>query len=152
MHVLEHDLEPLALLKSFDQQVKPGGLIFIGTPNASGIDVNRPKKYVHPLHQPFHRHIFAIGALLDQARKLNWSIRKYYPTPYTNIPVLSLKFLHHYMRCFDGTLDSLFDKKMGSWRLWLSPETIFYLIFGYFLCDSADIVAIFRTASEKERA
>ena len=65
-------------------------------------------------------------------------------TPYTNMPVLSLPFLHYYMRCFDGTINVLFERPINSCRLWLGPETAFYLVFGYWLCDQADVVALFR--------
>ena len=73
---------------------------------------------------------------------------KRYRTPYTNTPILSLPFLHHYMRCFDGTLDSLFDKSTRSLRLWSSPKTLYYFAIGYFLCNNADIVTVFRTPAD----
>lgn len=142
--VLEHDDDPLGVLARLDGLTAPGGMIAIGTPNAAGIDLARAEKFVHPLHQPYHRHILALPALLEAAKDLGWSVERTYTTPYTNMPVLSLPMLHYYMRCFDGTINTLFDRPMNSVRLWLSPETAFYLIFGYWLCDDADIVAIFR--------
>ena len=142
--VLEHDDDPLGVLARLDGLTAPGGIIAIGTPNAAGIDLARAEKFVHPLHQPYHRHILALPALLEAAGNLGWSVERTYMTPYTNMPVLSLPMLHYYMRCFDGTINTLFDRPMNSLRLWLSPETAFYLIFGYWLCDDADIVAIFR--------
>ena len=142
--VIEHAENPLAMLKTLESFAKPGGLIAIGTPNADGIDLHRPAKYIHPLHQPYHRHIFSFHALKQRAGDLGWTLERFYPTPYTNMPGLSLPFLHHYMRCFDTTIDVLFDKPLRSWRFWLSPETLFYLLLGYFLCDDADVVALFR--------
>lgn len=142
--VIEHDENPLAVLARLDALARPGAIIAIGTPNADGIDLARPAHFVHALHQPYHRHILALPALLHAAGNLGWIVERTYRTPYTNMPVLSLPFLHHYMRCFDGTINVLFDRPMNSPRLWLSPETAFYLIFGYWLCDSADVVAIFR--------
>jgi len=142
--VLEHDDNPLGVLARLDGLTAPGGIVAIGTPNAAGIDLAKAEKFVHPLHQPYHRHILALPALLEAAGDLGWSVERTYMTPYTNMPVLSLPMLHYYMRCFDGTINTLFDRPMNSLRLWLSPETAFYLIFGYWLCDDADIVAIFR--------
>ncbi len=142
--VLEHDDDPLGVLARLDGLARPGGMIAIGTPNADGIDLAKAEKFIHPLHQPYHRHILALPALLEAAKNLGWSVERTYTTPYTNMPVLSLPMLHYYMRCFDGTINTLFDRPAGSLRLWLSPETAFYLIFGYWLCDDADIVAIFR--------
>lgn len=143
--VVEHADCPLEVLRILDGLCVPGGYIAVGTPNAEGIDLGRAKKFCHSLHQPYHRHIFSLLALHQAGENLGWTLEKHYPAPYTNMPVLSLPFLHYYMRCFDGTMDVLFDRPLASWRLWLSPETLYWLFFGYFLCDQADIVAIFRT-------
>jgi SAM-dependent methyltransferase len=142
--VIEHDEDPLAVLARLDGLSRPGAWIAIGTPDAAGIDLARAGAAVHALHQPYHRHILALPALLDAGRRIGWGVERTYRTPYTNMPVLSLPLLHYYMRCFDGTINVLFERPMNSMRLWLSPETVFYLIFGYWLCDGADIVAIFR--------
>jgi len=146
--VVEHADDPLEMLRILDNLASPGGRIAIGTPNAEGINLKRAEKYVHPLHQPYHRHIFSLPALRQAGEDLGWTLEKCYAAPYTNMPQLNLPFLHYYMRCFDGTMDVLFERPWKSRRLWLSPETLFWFLFGYFLCDHADIVAIFRTKIE----
>lgn len=146
--VIEHAESPLEVLARLDSLARPGALIAIGTPNAVGIDLARAEKFVHSLHQPYHRHILALPALLDAGRNLGWRVERTYLTPYMNMPVLSLPMLHYYVRCFDGTINALFDRPMNSARLWLSPETVFYLVFGYWLCDEADIVALFRKPTQ----
>jgi 2-polyprenyl-3-methyl-5-hydroxy-6-metoxy-1,4-benzoquinol methylase len=145
--VVEHAPDPLEVLRTLGRLAKPGGQITIGTPNAAGIDLSKPERFVHPLHQPYHRHIFSIDALRTAGENLGWSMRKYYSTPYTNMPILSLPFMHHYMRAVDGTIDVLFERSPGI-RLWLNPKTYALLVAGYFLCDDADIVAIFQTPTE----
>ncbi|MCE5278778.1 MAG: class I SAM-dependent methyltransferase [Planctomycetaceae bacterium] len=142
--VIEHAADPRAVLATLDSLAAPGAAIAIGTPNASGIDLARAAKFIHPLHQPYHRHILSIEALRKAGESLGWQLERYYPTPYTNMPVLSLPFLHHYMRHFDGTIDTLFDMPLASAKLWLNPKTYALLVVGYFLCDDADVVAIFR--------
>jgi SAM-dependent methyltransferase len=142
--VIEHDEEPLAILEKLDALAAPGALVAIGTPNAAGIDLGQPEKFVHPLHQPYHRHILALPALLDAGRDRGWSVERTYRTPYTNMPVLSLPFLHHLMRRFDGCIDVLFERPKAGPGFWLNPKTWYYLTFGYWLCDDADIVALFR--------
>lgn len=142
--VLEHDDDPLAVLKRLDGLALPGALIAIGTPNAAGIDLAKAGRHVHSLHQPYHRHILSLPALQEAARRVGWSVERTYLTPYMNMPVLSVPFLHYYMRCFDGTINVLFERPANSLRLWLSPETLFYLAGGYWLCDAADVVVIFR--------
>ena len=142
--VLEHAEDPLAVRGRLDALAEPGGLIAIGTPNADGIDLARAGQFVHSLHQPYHRHILALEALLEAARGLGWLLLRTYPTPYLNMPLLSVPLLHYYMRCFDGTINVLFERPVKSLRLWLSPETAFWLVLGYWFCGDADVFAIFR--------
>lgn len=141
--VIEHSSDPRSVLKTLDSLARPGGIIAIGTPNAAGIDFSRGR-HIHPLHQPYHRHIFAFDALEKLvAGEFGWCLRRYHDTPYTNMPVISLPFMHHYMRGEDNTIDVLFDR-LPRIKLWLNPKTYFLLIFGYFMCDDADIVAVFK--------
>ncbi len=147
--VVEHAPEPMEILKTLDSLAAPGGIIVIGTPNATSIDLADTEKFVHPLHQPYHRHIFAIDALCKAGEGLGWQKLRTHSTPYTNMPLLSLPFLHHYMRASDGTIDALFDRSVRL-KLWLDPRTYFYLLLGYFLCNDADILAIFKTTKKKQ--
>jgi SAM-dependent methyltransferase len=143
--VVEHDPDPLDALSRIAELARPGGQVVIGTPNASGIDLSRPRQFRHPLHQPYHRHIFSVEALRESCRALGLIERRYWPTPYTNIPGLSLPMLHHYMDHYDGTLDVLFDRP-DSAGLWRDPKTWWLLAAGYFLCDDADIMLACRKA------
>ncbi len=137
--VVEHAPEPIAILRRLIDLTRPGGQLVIGTPNAAGIDLARPRKFRHPLHQPYHRHIFSIEALREQCARLGLAERRYWSTPYTNIPGLSLPMLHHYMDQFDGTIDVLFDRPDEA-AMWRNPKTWWMLVAGYFLCDEADIM------------
>ncbi len=141
--VLEHVDSPRSICNRLDEFVHPGGLVALGTPNASGIDLANAEKYVHSLHQPYHRHICSIEILLEIAKGFSWETTKYYSTPYTNMIVLSLPFLHHFMKSNDGTLEVLFERS-NSRLFWFNPKTWFLLFFGYFLCDNADIFVVFK--------
>ena len=141
--VIEHSEDPVAMLREFDSLVKPGGHIVIGTPNASGISLNPIGHYIHPLHQPYHRHILSRDMLAAQTESLSWRQTAYYKTPYTNMVLLSLPFLHRLMDHFDGTIDVLFDRP-SSWRFWLHPKTWGLFLAGRWLCDDADILAIYQ--------
>lgn len=145
--VIEHAPEPLEMLRQIDGFVQPGGLVLLGTPDADGMDLSKPERYVHSLHQPFHRHIFSLDALRKATRPLGWEVEHVWHTPYTNMPVLSLPLLHYYMRCTDGMIDSLFDKPMRSLRLWLSPEGLWWLLAGYWRCNAADVLVAMRKTS-----
>ncbi|MBM4362508.1 MAG: class I SAM-dependent methyltransferase, partial [Deltaproteobacteria bacterium] len=61
--VIEHVAEPHALLESFERLAEPGGIIVVGTPNATAIDLARSEDFVHTIHAPYHRHILSRAAL-----------------------------------------------------------------------------------------
>lgn len=149
--VVEHVDDPRELMRELAALTKPGGTIVIGTPNADAIDLARPQDFVHTLHQPYHTHIFSKRALLDAAGELGWTLVRYYPTQYTNtlIPCVNLRFGIHYGRCFDDTIDLAFDGIRVNRRL-LSPRSLFYAIFGFFLCPETDVMAVFRTGEGEQ--
>jgi SAM-dependent methyltransferase len=148
--VLEHADDPLALLRRFDGLVVPGGLVVIGAPDADGIDLARPERFVHSLHQPYHRHILSRGALLAAAADLGWTLRRLYRTPYTNTrwPFVNTRFILHYFRCFDDVVDLAFERRLaGSRRLLTDPLTLVEALFGSFRCPPTEMMAVFVKAT-----
>ncbi len=144
--VVEHANNPIDILRILDDLTTPGGLLVIGTPNASGLKLSDPERYLHELHQPYHRHIFTENALCKAAcsNGLSWELIKYYPTPHLNMPGVSVPFIHHYARSADNTLDVIFERKPDFFKLWLNPKTYYLLLFGYFLCEPTDMLLVFR--------
>ena len=144
--VLEHVEDPAELLERFARLVKPGGTVVIGTPDADGIDLSRGERFVHSLHQPYHRHILSRRALLDRTGRMGWSPRRIYATPYTNtrVPCLNTRFLLHYFRCFDDTVDVAFEpRRRGNLRLLLDPRTLLYALLGWAWCPRTEMLAVF---------
>lgn len=148
--VVEHDEDPRSIFRQLNDILQPGGVALLGTPCADGIDLDDPERFVHQLHQPFHRHIFSRAALDACAREVGWLPAKLYTTPYTNMPLLSLPLMHHVMDRADGTLESLFDRRPDR-GFWLSPRTWYLLAGGYFLCNDADVQAVFRKRISNRR-
>jgi len=147
--VIEHVDDPIGTLRTFHGLVNAGGLIIIGTPNAAAIDLQRPERYVHSLHQPYHRHVLSKRALLAGAAELRWTLVRFYPTAYTNprIPFLNTRFLLHYFRCFDDTVDVAFEKRpRANRRFLLSPSTYIDGLFGSFRDPRTEMFAVFRKA------
>ena len=143
--VIEHVLEPWDLLRTFDRLAKDGSVIAIGTPNAETIDLKRADYFVHALHQPFHTHILSRTVLIESGEKLGWQLLHYYDKEFINtmIPFVNLRFAQHYVECFDNTMDAAFDMRIDSWKL-LSPMTLFYGFFGYFLSEASGGMAVFQ--------
>ncbi len=144
--VIEHVPEPWELLRRFDSLVKPGGILAIGTPNATAIDLGAAERFHHTLHQPYHRHMLSEKALLESGKKMGWELVRYYPTMYINtlFPFVNHRFVAHYFSCFDDTLDIGFEPpRVNSWKLY-SPMTLFWAFFGYFFAPKTDVMAVFR--------
>jgi 2-polyprenyl-3-methyl-5-hydroxy-6-metoxy-1,4-benzoquinol methylase len=145
--VIEHVAEPWDLLRTFDRLANPGAIIAIGTPNAETVDfTNKAEWFVHALHQPYHRHILSSTMLQQSGPKIGWELVEFYRTEYINtlVPFINLRFVMHYMQCFDNSMDAAFEhKRVDSWRLW-SPLTPWYGLFGYFYTDDSGVMAVFR--------
>jgi SAM-dependent methyltransferase len=143
--VLEHVEDPWPLLGVLRKLLAPGGLLAIGTPNASAIDLARPEAYVHTLHQPYHRHIISKAALLDLGDSFDLSLLRYHPRSYINaaLPFINHRFLIHYLRCQDNTFDAAFEPVKPSLRL-LSPRSIFWGFFGSLFAPETDVMALYR--------
>lgn len=151
--VLEHVSEPLELLDLFGRLVRPGGLIAVGTPNASAIDLGRAQLYRHTLHAPYHRHIFSRTALIRSGERRGWRLEQYYPTQYANtfVPFLNSRFYLFFMRTLDDTLDCLLEQPprikpcLERW-----PEALAWGLSGAYHAEETDVMAVFRRTSGRE--
>ncbi len=144
--VIEHVDDPRAVLKRFADLVEPGGVVSIGTPDAAALDLRDHERYVHALHQPYHRHILSSGALREAGQSLGWSVERYYSTMYNNtlFPFMNPRFVLHYVKCLDDVWDLVAEPiHFNSWKLW-TPLTLFFALFGYFFDPHTDIMVVFR--------
>lgn len=147
--VLEHVPEPRALIARFDQLAVPGGIVAVGTPNASAIDLTRAERYRHTLHMPYHRHILSRAALCHSGERHGWRLEQYYPTQYANthVPFLNSRFYLFFMRTLDDTLDCLLEQPprlgpcLARW-----PSALVWGLCGAYYAEETDVMAVFRTA------
>lgn len=150
--VLEHVPDPQALLDRFGRLVAPGGFIAIGTPDASAIDLGRAEHYRHTLHLPYHRHIFSRTALAASGERRGWRLERFYPTQYANtlVPFLNSRFYLFFMRTLDDTLDCLLEQPprvgpcLARW-----PAALGWGLFGAYLAEETDVMAVFRTSTAR---
>jgi 2-polyprenyl-3-methyl-5-hydroxy-6-metoxy-1,4-benzoquinol methylase len=143
--VVEHVEDPRALLEELGKLAAPGGLIAVGTPDAGAVDLRRADRFVHQLHQPYHRHLFSKRALLAAGETLGWRVERLYRSHYTNtrVPLVNMRFGLHYARCFDDTVDLAFDPVRLSPRL-LTPRAIGLALFGGLRPPPSDLLVVFR--------
>ena len=147
---MEHVPSPREHMRALGRLVKPGGIIAVGTPNASAIDLARPERGIHALHQPYHRHIVSGAALQEMGQELGFRLVRYYPTMYANTrwPFVNSAFVLHYYRCFDNNADlAVQPPSLSSWRLW-SPATLWLGLLGSFFAPKTDVMAVFAVGSQ----
>lgn len=151
--VLEHVAEPQLLLDEFHRLTRSGGIIAIGTPNASGIDLSRPEEYRHTLHAPYHRHIFSPAGLLASGKRRGWDLVRHYPTHYadTAIPFLNGRFYSFFMRTQDDSLDSLLAPPLLRPLFARLPEALYWGLCGAVDVEATDMMTVFRKGVSEER-
>lgn len=109
--VLEHAPDTVSFLDEMLSLVRPGGMVVIGTPDASRLRLHDPIDQIAQLHQPYHRHIVAkaqLQKLLDSRgfKAAGVSTRWYVDTW---LPFLNSSFFFHYVAATGGTIDSSFE-------------------------------------------
>jgi SAM-dependent methyltransferase len=149
--VIEHVPSPHALLTEFGRLAKDGAVVAVGTPNASAIDLGRPKDFVHTIHAPYHRHILSKEALVESGGRHGMKLDRFYSTMYTNTPVpfLNEAFYLYFTRFTDGTLDATVERPLGAMLLLVLalPITLFIGIFGALFPRHTDVMAVFKRGS-----
>jgi 2-polyprenyl-3-methyl-5-hydroxy-6-metoxy-1,4-benzoquinol methylase len=144
--VIEHVLATNVLLDEFKAATEDRAIIAIGTPNASAIDLTRPRDFVHAIHAPYHRHILSREALIDAGTRHGLALSRFYSTMYTNtaVPFLNEAFYRYYGRILDDTLDIATEPVHSGALLLRLPLTLFWGLFGSFFSRHTDVMAVFR--------
>ena len=133
LDVVEHVESTASLIRTFDQLVKPGGLLCLQTPRAEGIDLLRPEEFIHGLHMPYHVHILSELALIDLCTRHKFVVKSLYHRWYQDswMPCTSRRFIDLFMKCNGNDLDAAFDPP--TWQTMLTtPMLWLYALFGHF--------------------
>ena len=147
--VIEHSEDPRGLLGEISGRLRPGGILYLGTPAADQIDLRDFERSIHSLHQPYHLHIMTKEALksLADAANLTCVAMDYVDPCDTPYPFINRRFLNAYLAAVDNTLDAGFDPAQIGLVL-RSPKLLFLGLFGYWLPPvRSEIRAIFRKTS-----
>ncbi len=143
--VIEHVAAPRALLATLEGLGRPGGLIAIGTPDAAALDLGEPERFVHSLHQPYHRHILSGAALRAAAAARGWRLVRWYHTTYASswVPTLNQPYLQRYLRAVDDTLDVAFDPPQVRLAMF-APGALLDAAIGHWRSPPTDVMGVFQ--------
>ncbi|KST62476.1 class I SAM-dependent methyltransferase [Mastigocoleus testarum] len=144
---IEHIEDPNELLSKLDLLLAPGGYVFIGTPNAANIKLDRAdlSDYFNPVHVPYHLHIYTPESLKSLVSKQGWESVKFFNRTYSDTPWLFLntRAWNQYQRLLGGSFDVIFEP-IKVWKALTSLRFLFFGIFGYWLSLHTDMMMIFR--------
>ncbi|MBX7137869.1 MAG: class I SAM-dependent methyltransferase [Oligoflexia bacterium] len=142
--VIEHLDRPAELFQQLFDLTAPGGLLVVGTPDASGLDLGAKIPPVE-LSQPFHRHILSEQALIQIAKRFDLIPEFAFRRSYFDslIPTVNMRFMWAYLNASGGMLDSMVEP-INWGRVLRSPRLIFYALAGYFLYEPGNMIIAFR--------
>lgn len=143
--LIEHVDDPAQAMQRFASLLPPGGMLCIGTPNAEGIDLHDPERFIHSLHQPYHRHILSERALLALGGRCGFQTHRVINRFYydTLVPTVNYRFLLGYLRRAGNDLDAAFEPPKPS-LVMFSPALWILSVFGYFMPPRSEMMVIFR--------
>jgi 2-polyprenyl-3-methyl-5-hydroxy-6-metoxy-1,4-benzoquinol methylase len=148
--VIEHLDDPREFMAAIVPLVRPGGLLFISTPNADHISLAGRGGYQFELSQPYHRHILSESMLI--ALGSEWGLRVQTVLRRcdvdTLVPGVNTQFMFSYMEDAGGLLDVAFERpRIG--LIAKSPRLLFYAFFGYFVPRRSNLAVAFRRESQR---
>lgn len=144
--VIEHIDSPKACLEKLVSCLKPGGVLVLGTPDASGITLSDRDRT--SLHQPYHRHILSKQALLNLGNQyglelIQYSNRSFYDTW---IPGVNSRAIAYYIQKTGNLLDVVTEPPRF-FTILTSPLLIFYVFLGYLFPPSNQMTIFFTKKS-----
>jgi 2-polyprenyl-3-methyl-5-hydroxy-6-metoxy-1,4-benzoquinol methylase len=135
--VIEHCASPCDMIKECTSTLNPGGLLYIGTADAEGVNMAQLEAHIMRLHLPFHRVILTQESLRRLATESGLQIVRMYRRSYmdTLMPFANYRFLDEFNKALGHNMDLALDPSASKVVL-RKPSLLFYALFGYF-CPSA---------------
>jgi len=152
--VIEHVDSPRAHLERLIELTTPGGLIVVGTPNAAVVELAHPERYIHMLHQPYHRHVLSAAALESLAGSLGATVLKVRHGYVGNraIPGLNGRYLLRTLHAHGDVLDDMVaGKVIWKWELF-SPGALWDFFTGYWNDPGFDMTMVLRAPGQPNGA
>lgn len=131
--VIEHAPDPREFLRNCLKNLAPGGLIYIGTADSTGVSMQALEPHILRLHQPFHRVILTPASLRNIVSDLGLEIVESYLRSYMDTlrPFANYRFLDEFSKALDYDMDRSLDPEVGP-VFARNPFLLFWAVFGYF--------------------
>ena len=144
--VIEHAPDIRAFLRDCLRYVRPGGFLYVGTPDTTGMNMSKLQRDITKLHQPFHRVIMSFEAIEHMMKEFDLIPRYVYRRSYmdTLLPFANYRFLDELSRAFDHNLDFALDAKRSVRAVARSPRLMFYGVLGFFFPSTFDPGFVFQ--------
>jgi SAM-dependent methyltransferase len=147
--VIEHVDDPRAMMQACANLVKPGGLLYVGTADAEGVDnMADLQRHIMRLHQPFHRVILTPQSLSSLGEELGLENVQAYRRSYmdTLMPFSNYRFLDEFNKAHGHILDQALAPDAA--RIILrKPSLLVYAFFGYFMPSAIEPAVLWRVPS-----
>jgi SAM-dependent methyltransferase len=143
--VIEHIPDPRALIQDCVRHLKSNGVLYIGTSDSEGVEMDCTQPHIMRLHQPFHRIIFTQKTLNALAAETGLELVDSYSRSYmdTVIPFANYRFLDEFSRALGHDMDRMLDPKAGMILL-RKPSLWFYGFGGYFFPSAYEPAVVLR--------
>ncbi len=146
MEHLECTEDPRLFLNLVSRQLKPDGLLFIHTPDASRIKLAPNVCWM--LHQPFKIHVPARDILEQLITSAGFKAEriKLYHYMDTSVPFINFHTFQELPFFGDSTVDAAIEFKISHLirRWWLLPRFIFWGFVGGIIRDRINVTGVFR--------
>ncbi|HYX38572.1 MAG TPA: class I SAM-dependent methyltransferase [Oligoflexus sp.] len=143
--VIEHADDPQIMLSEILGCLEPDGLLYLGTPLANRIHLKDHSRFAMSLHQPYHRHIFSLKAILHMTRVHGLRVTGLSQRHCTDTltPTVNTRFLHEFIRAGGNVVDVGFEPPpQDIWKR--HPKLLLFAFFGYFFSHRSELSGFFR--------
>ena len=143
--VVEHVPSPAEHLARAGEQVAPGGFLYLQTPDAHHIDLERAATVRQVLQQPYHRHLVTTAWLEAELNQLGFEpvARTHRPYFHTRIPFLNLPTIDWYLDRHGGLVAV---NEPFRWSSLLQPGFWYRGLAGGLVSRTDEVQLIFRRA------
>ena len=143
--VIEHVPDPRAMISRCASLARAGGILYIGTADAEGVEMGNLEPHVMRLHQPYHRIIVTQEYLQRLGTERGLQLIAAYRRSYmdTWIPFANYRFLDEFNRAHGHNMNRALDPSAGSIVL-KKPSLLFYALFGHFFPSAYEPAVVLR--------